>query len=47
VSMTIGEVSRLAGESVRTLHHYDSIGLLWFLGMVDFNKTRYPAFIVA
>ena len=26
--MTIHEVSRLAGISVRTLHHYDAIGLL-------------------
>ena len=26
--MTIHEVSRLAGVSVRTLHHYDAIGLL-------------------
>lgn len=26
--MTIHEVSRLAGVSVRTLHHYDTIGLL-------------------
>ncbi len=25
---TIGEVSRLSGVSVRTLHHYDAIGLL-------------------
>ena len=26
--MTIHEVSKLAGVSVRTLHHYDAIGLL-------------------
>ena len=26
--MTIHKVSRLAGVSVRTLHHYDAIGLL-------------------
>ncbi len=25
--MTIHEVSKLAGVSVRTLHHYDAIGL--------------------
>src|SRR5215218_8865733 len=25
---TVGEVARLAGVSVRTLHHYDQIGLL-------------------
>lgn len=26
--MTIGDVARLAGVSVRTLHHYDEVGLL-------------------
>ena len=26
--MTVNEVSRLAGVSVRTLHHYNKIGLL-------------------
>ena len=26
--MTVQEVSRLTGVSVRTLHHYDAIGLL-------------------
>ncbi|WP_428845728.1 MerR family DNA-binding transcriptional regulator [Comamonas testosteroni] len=26
--LTTGEVARRAGVSVRTLHHYDSIGLL-------------------
>jgi DNA-binding transcriptional MerR regulator len=25
---TVGEVARLAGVSVRTLHHYDEVGLL-------------------
>lgn len=25
---TVNEVSKLTGVSVRTLHHYDSIGLL-------------------
>ncbi|MBG0788142.1 MAG: MerR family DNA-binding transcriptional regulator, partial [Anaerolineaceae bacterium] len=25
---TIGELAKLAGVSVRTLHHYDQIGLL-------------------
>ncbi len=28
MSSTVGEVARLAGVSVRTLHHYDDIGLL-------------------
>ena len=28
MSMTIGAVARLAGVTVRTLHHYDEIGLL-------------------
>ena len=26
--MTVSQVSRLTGVSVRTLHHYDRIGLL-------------------
>lgn len=26
--MTVHEVSTLAGVSVRTLHHYDAVGLL-------------------
>ena len=30
--MTIHEVSKLAGVSVRTLHHYDAIGLLPQIG---------------
>ena len=28
MGMTVGEVARLAGISVRTLHHYDEVGLL-------------------
>jgi DNA-binding transcriptional MerR regulator len=28
VSMKIGELARIAGVTVRTLHHYDSVGLL-------------------
>jgi MerR family transcriptional regulator, thiopeptide resistance regulator len=28
MSMSVGQVSRLAGVTVRTLHHYDEIGLL-------------------
>jgi DNA-binding transcriptional MerR regulator len=28
MGMTVGEVARLAGLTVRTLHHYDEIGLL-------------------
>ena len=28
VSMKIGELARLAGVTVRTLHHYDELGLL-------------------
>ncbi|HEX6128603.1 MAG TPA: MerR family DNA-binding transcriptional regulator, partial [Candidatus Limnocylindria bacterium] len=27
-SLTVGAVARLAGITVRTLHHYDEIGLL-------------------
>ena len=26
--LTVGEVARLAGLTVRTLHHYDEIGLV-------------------
>ncbi|MEX0658580.1 MAG: MerR family DNA-binding transcriptional regulator, partial [Egibacteraceae bacterium] len=28
MSYTVGEVARVAGVTVRTLHHYDEIGLL-------------------
>ncbi|WP_433508732.1 MerR family transcriptional regulator [Nonomuraea sp. CA-143628] len=28
MSFSVGQVSRLAGVTVRTLHHYDDIGLL-------------------
>lgn len=28
MSWTVGEVARIAGVSIRTLHHYDTIGLL-------------------
>jgi len=27
-AMTVGAIARLAGLTVRTLHHYDQIGLL-------------------
>ena len=28
MSLTVSQVARLAGVSVRTLHHYDELGLL-------------------
>ena len=28
MSWTVGELARLAGVTVRTLHHYDRIGLV-------------------
>ena len=27
-TLTVGSVARLAGVTVRTLHHYDEVGLL-------------------
>jgi len=35
---TIGEVARLVGVTIRTLHHYDEIGLL---GPVDRTDAGY------
>ena len=28
MAMTVGELSRISGVTVRTLHHYDEIGLV-------------------
>ena len=36
--MTIHEVSKLAGVSVRTLHHYDAIGLLLPTGCMTIQR---------
>ncbi len=39
--MTIGEVSRLTGLSIRTLHHYDAIGLLHPSSVTEAGYRRY------
>ncbi len=41
MSFTVGAVSRLAGVTVRTLHHYDAIGLLKASGRSDAGYRRY------
>ncbi|HYI67864.1 MAG TPA: MerR family transcriptional regulator [Candidatus Limnocylindrales bacterium] len=41
MSLTVGAVSRLAGVTVRTLHHYDQIGLLSASGRSDAGYRRY------
>ena len=38
---TVHEVSRLAGVSVRTLHHYDAIGLLPPTGLTEAGYRLY------
>lgn len=40
MSLTVGEVARLSGVTIRTLHHYDAIGLLRPGGR-DANGYRY------
>jgi DNA-binding transcriptional MerR regulator len=40
-SLTVGAVARLAGITVRTLHHYDEIGLLKPNGRSDAGYRRY------
>lgn len=39
--MTVHEVSKLAGVSVRTLHHYDAIGLLPPTGLTEAGYRLY------
>jgi DNA-binding transcriptional MerR regulator len=39
--LRVGEVARLAGVTVRTLHHYDEIGLLSASGRSDAGYRRY------
>ena len=39
--LTVGEVARLSGVTVRTLHHYDEIGLLKPGGRTDAGYRRY------
>ncbi|MDP2181654.1 MAG: MerR family transcriptional regulator [Actinomycetota bacterium] len=41
MGMTVGEVARVAGISVRTLHHYDEIGLLRPTGRSDAGYRLY------
>jgi DNA-binding transcriptional MerR regulator len=41
MSHTVGTVARLAGVTVRTLHHYDEIGLLTPSGRSDAGYRRY------
>jgi DNA-binding transcriptional MerR regulator len=41
MSLTIGAVARLAGVTVRTLHHYDEIGLLRSSSRSDAGYRRY------
>ncbi|RPI21493.1 MAG: MerR family transcriptional regulator, partial [Actinobacteria bacterium] len=38
---TVGDVARMAGVSVRTLHHYDEIGLLKPSGRSDAGYRLY------
>jgi MerR family transcriptional regulator, thiopeptide resistance regulator len=38
---TVGEVARLAGVTVRTLHHYDALGLLSPSGRSEAGYRRY------
>src|SRR5918997_5759920 len=40
---TVGEVSRLSGVSVRTLHHYDDIGLLPASGRTEAGYRLYSS----
>ena len=41
MSLTVGAVARLAGVTVRTLHHYDEIGLLSASGRSEAGYRRY------
>ena len=41
MSLTVGAAARLAGVTVRTLHHYDEIGLLNPSGRSDAGYRRY------
>ena len=39
--LTVGEVAKLSGVTVRTLHHYDEIGLLSAGARSDAGYRRY------
>jgi DNA-binding transcriptional MerR regulator len=41
MNLTVGAVARLAGVTVRTLHHYDAIGLLNASGRSEAGYRRY------
>ncbi len=41
MSLTVGAVARMAGVTVRTLHHYDDIGLLKASNRTDAGYRRY------
>jgi DNA-binding transcriptional MerR regulator len=41
MSYTVGTIARLSGVTVRTLHHYDEIGLLTPSGRSDAGYRRY------
>ena len=45
--MTVSEVSRLSGVSVRTLHHYDAIGLLKPFGLTEAGYRLYDDTAIA
>ena len=40
-AMTVGEVARLAGVTVRTLHHYDEVGLVTPAGRTEAGYRSY------
>jgi DNA-binding transcriptional MerR regulator len=42
-TLTVGAVARMAGVTVRTLHHYDAIGLLRPSGRSEAGYRRYTA----
>lgn len=41
MSYSVGQVARMAGITVRTLHHYDDVGLLSPSGRTDAGYRRY------
>ena len=41
MSYSVGEVSRMAGVTVRTLHHYDQVGLLSPTGRTEAGYRQY------
>ena len=47
LSYKVGDLARLAGTSVRTLHHYEAIGLLVPSGRTDAGHRRYARSDVA